>query len=385
MERDILVSWEETVDVPEVSPSEMETVFEARRGLDPDLPDLGDKFRICLHNGKHYRYLGNLSAFTGQRSPLKTAFEPNYLTFTLGPWSAISRHAKGDELRSPLGRPIQNHLSLHLNISDPVGQREIGTWPSTGEFHMPEKRNDFSLANVIAKVRGVDLSDTTSQKQMRDRQSSRLLVAGNDLWAEETPLCFVVSTYGWDTWGQVNIDFAHTPTWLDPDMTKRYFPLSRFEEAMEYAEWSSRVSKRPIKNETGVWNCEDIGQFEFDPRPDEIAKVSFTLSCDTKRALLMDVRRAELLDGGQIAAVDRGHAATLEANYVLDDKPDISDDLPEIVDSWKRLGRKPGLWGVMAHLNRKGFFDDAVERAMTYVHDGYISIPLRNPVGTPVR
>ncbi len=223
------------------------------------------------------------------------------------------------------------------------------------------------------------MSPVEQQREMRDRQSSRLLIAGDSLWIEETPLCYMVSTFGWDADGQVCLEFGHMPTWFDADLTKRYFPLSRRDDAIEYANWSSAVSKRRINDQTGDWSCDDISQFDFDPGPSETAKLSLSLACDTKRALMKDGSRASKLSAGELDAVSRGYEAALQANYVLGDIPDLSDDFPDIVEAWSRLGRKPGLWGVLAHINRKAFFDRAIKDGLQEIQDRPITAPFLSP------
>lgn len=347
-DRDILLAYRHTAEVPEISFSEMELVatgrlnlFAGREGAvnfaAPQLNSGETDYPLAVHAGRLYKRMGiPTPGFVADR--LRKVFASS------GDLAAVSM-------------PVMHHYlrvlsSNCLNYGRPP-ERERLAWP------VVEDRNETVFGEMQGRIAAYDERDLATALAMYERRCEGLLSVSGVLWVETNPPSYAI------TWNGLKVNIFRTltrPEWFEGGTINRHYPLTRRQEAAEYAAW---LGKRPGGETFDLsaqfeWTAAEALEFDDDLAQASLMAGSLSMTC--ARLLGADDDLRDRQDGALLAVLAEANESLGDANYVLGKRDDLSAFLPDLYRLWKAMGRPRAnaTFGVESHR----FIDMVVERAI---------------------
>lgn len=349
-------------DVPEIGMSETTAVAEFGTDTRHALLEYGDRL---------YRKMGNPEQVVRQ---MDTAFEnPNRRD---DPWVfAFEGGQRTDD--PPPSRPLDNLVAFRTYVEAGVkGVDQDGIWPyqPTGRGRY---REEFHYEQLERRLVEIDGASFTKAREEHVREGERLLVVDGVYWIETPPPVIMVSLEGTRTTERASLQLVHLPDWIDRDLSRQYFPLTRHEEALEWAMKLNHLRSHghdPLEDYSREMEVSstDHPLLDFDHAGHSVRRTAFVLASDAARWL--DTDGAANVKAGQ-KAVDTAYRVrdmAVACGTDMSDRPDVADMVPDIVKAWKATARKPG-WAVIP-TNRLNLGNAICERAEEMAADMPISV-----------
>jgi hypothetical protein len=192
-------------------------------------------------------------------------------------------------------------------------------------------------------ARDVDIGDMVLNDRLRRRQLERLIAIDGDLWYECTPAYCVETIYGMNG-PLVVTSVSFLPDFVDEWLTRKYFPLDRLGEAMEFssvlseaveAEGHNRITRVPTLESAGVsaftFDHEGLHRWRTAAELARSCRHSMTMYEKGRRATLGEYTEAEGRAVGE--AADAG----FENIDIIDGHGDLDHTLEDLFSAYSKF------------------------------------------------
>ncbi|MDW9479071.1 hypothetical protein GOB57_10385 [Sinorhizobium meliloti] len=378
----VICSYPLSRDVPRIESGEARPVLSARATIDPGtgIPTVNRDILLVEHDGRLFRKVCGAGEADGRKS-LEEAFE-----------SAHDRNrphhpaSLWEENPRPVGVGLWNRIAHRVYVDGNGREKEKIAWPnapfSTGTAHWT--RNSLHFEKWSRKLSHIAQEEFQRAVDEAEKEADRLLWIGDELWLETPPLVYEVGHYARS--GDDNILYDHQdfrarmrnksvafcvqlaflPDWLDHNLDRQYFPLSKKDEALSYAgEANSRLRKGSdaVFDVTGGIPGLDVEDdlLEFDHTAYSLSRTSMLLAGDLSVNIAnrpdssrgLTVAHHEAIDEAtrEIAALGWNPSSWAAAHLAGD-----------MVEAWQRMGLPQG-WSQFPS-NRTNFANLVCERTM---------------------
>ncbi|MCS4089967.1 hypothetical protein [Rhizobium sp. BK176] len=250
---------------------------------------------------------------------------------------AIGDGAKGDSSNGwhPGGYNIRSRNAWLAQVLGIVTKRNDRIWPVIhwhDAIHVPGSTRDFiTLDRVRPQLKDIDADSFAYATSMMDMETDRLLRIGREVWMETTMPCVTVKPEG------LNIEFL--PRGVDTRLDIKRFPLSKFDDAVDYMGGiRGQMVEMPVVDTGG----EDVTPFDFDEEDEELYRLCFAVaSAVARRSEQQDFHpiyegKGALFDGHDRETFDAIRDELLASNDILGHRGSLQSMLPEIADLWRK-------------------------------------------------
>ena len=414
-EREIMVSHDVKWDIPEISSSEAETVFETRESLVPvvdrehplrpvlrfdtaptgtrtvswkghiyrklphDGTDVANAFRFAFPNGHEWDRTAGAGAEISQIAPGRDGIM-GHLCHTMPP-------------SLPVFRQFHWH-SLSAYTEDNVHQAR---WPQSisadreypGEGRgVAWSRNFVTFETVLPKLVSFDAEGLKAASETGVAQMAKFLLVDGELWMRTRPPVIRVSPYfervddGVRHRTNAIVSLVHAPDWADVNMIKGYFGLEHREAAFEYA--AELVSTGAMGGETDTgrvidhtvdFEASDTPLLAYNGEAEELLRTSCALASETMRFLTRNPKWKEKLGGAVAADVEAAFREVMATNYVTAEYGDPAEYLDSLIEAWTKTRRQ----SFQFHFGTRHVSDMLLDRARRLHLDRPISAPFITP------
>lgn len=378
--RDIYVTMPITVDVPEIARDETEVAFKTHgREVVFSNPDTGRneiakvqaEYEIRAYEGRLYRKRVGIDQLKN------TAFNVAFDTWTeprqedVG--TAISVDSEYNGV-NPLAAPLRRQIEWDLEKTSLYNSNVVVAWPTAsglaGRARVRAAAEFPTLAPTIQHLNG-ELCELSHRRI--EKQASKLLVIGEELWVESRPPAWRVRVV--ENW--VTIDLAVVIEGFDPILSRRHFPLDRLDDAKAYAKLCAK--KRAAEpDEYTISEClVDYDAYipellAFDADAEELARIGYALAAECMRYgrdnNVWMQSLSEELRGSLFAA----HAATMETDLILGQVGDVAPYVHDLCAVWRSFNRP--LYYCEVGPARARFGDMMMKRVRALAENAPISI-----------
>ncbi|MCS4089451.1 hypothetical protein [Rhizobium sp. BK176] len=341
--RDIYVSMPTVFDVPEVSASETNIVFETDQQCTAETVRRKRVFRMREYDGTLYRKIASLPVL----DHLVEAFGNKDAARLPDPGCLISmalQEVDGNPLASALRRQHEWQLDKRANGNSNV----VMAWPQgDGPEGRERVRGGTDFPKIAPTTEHLNREMCEISQRMIEAKMSKLLVIDDGLWMASRPPSWRVSVDReggkWDR-VDVRLDLAVAIEGFDPMLARRHFPLGRLEEAKAYAALCAKTNadERNItytrRNYIVDYAAERSELLDFDADAEELARIGYAMAMECVRFGHRAQKKMEEL-GDLRNALDAAFALTMQTNYVLGEMGDIGPYVEDLCAIWKKCSR----------------------------------------------
>lgn len=239
----------------------------------------------------------------------------------------------------PGGYDIRSRNAWISQVMGILTQRNDRIWPYV-DWHETQRtgitREAITLESIQSRLQDIDAESYDLAKSMMDAQTERLLVIDGDVWIETTMPCVTARP------GGLNIEFL--PLGVDTRLDHKRFPLSKFEDASDYALANHRPRGKDATVDIPVIDMgeQDFTPFDFDEEDEELYRVCFAVaSAVTRRSEQQDFHpiyegKGPLFEGQDKERFDTIRPELFASNDILGERGSLHHMLPEIADLWQK-------------------------------------------------
>lgn len=396
--------WAEaTAEVAETTLSEMPVVFRAHAAKESGERYGRAALELRKHDGRFYRKIASSLAHAERRRlfdhPFDELCDRDWEAVRGRPFSHRGAAISPDwpEMEgNPLVRALFDEFDWHALRGDDARNGSKSAWPEIGSARQErgwhDHRNDADLMSILEDAADVRQHDIAAAREMHAVQLGKLLIADGELWMRCRPPCLSVQYRPGIMTGPENfanppypdatsITVTTAPEAMVTDLHCWHFPLSAADEAEDFAERMHRPRRKPrfgigkeMTDYRGAYEWEDVREFDFDHRAEEIDRVGYILAATCaaarKRHEPFYERR---LDQTTKADLDAVREFASRSNHVLGDTPNMTPYLDLLTENWMALGHRMYLTDWPMH---KRLADLYVQTARDYALTRPISLEL---------
>lgn len=335
--QNVHVSHKVRATVPEISASEVSTALSLT---------LGDQaFELKEHDGRYYRK----ALYTGwsARDAFDSPFKHDY--FRKRP------PLFEDRLRAdyPASAAVLEHQRWWLDafVFENLGDREA--WPP----HRPARiwnRSQEVFGDLKGKLNDISVEDYSVALRMNEVMIGKLLVIGGEMYVESEPPAWRVRPTGSKQSPTFQVFLQLAPNKIEQDLYSATFPLSREEEAIEYAALRTGREEAPLRpgeiprrsdvrsgGASKVVSAEiitdDLSKFDFEYREDVVQRFAMAVTQGCAKFLANNEAGRDLVSAHEAATLETALAEMKKTNYVLGTRGQTEDYLPTLLPVWERL------------------------------------------------
>jgi hypothetical protein len=354
--KDVFVSFRHTADVPEISQSEANCVFEAAT----EVP-----YRLVEYDGKLFRRIGHPKS-EAVVDLLKLGFQQDEVRGQLFHFT----FENGKSAQRPVSQALNNNLCHRLYLEGDNREKELEAWPFvpviTGFAGRQTTRNSFLFEDIERKLKDIDGDEFAQGRKEHAAEAAKLLLVNGDLWIAAPPPAIAVKVEGYGTTARMVMELTHLPEWLDRDLDRQYFSLSEHDKAIEYAERATKITAsgtQPFEDYTFERDisASDSHLLSLDAEGYSCARTALVLGGDVARWLSCTEGLAEKLGAERARSVFLARDMAKNIGTDISEWPDMSDLVHDVTEAWKTTGRKPG-WASIPQ-NRHAFGTMICDRA----------------------
>lgn len=343
--KDIYLTMRADIEVPDISLSEMETVFETpKHEFNSNKPFVGRRVdeRACLksYDGRLFRKVSMplgaswyQRSFSGEPHPIGKIEFGSDLNLGLS-------HREG---LNPITAALRNQFDWMLESKSAVDSGEVTAWPRKAVKWLRIAQREATLFDeVVKEISDLDEDCTSRSLEMISAESKRLLMTKEGLWIACGPPCWVVDLKHGAAKDEFTLYLGVLPTHLDAKLERRYFSLDRLDDAKAYAKWCAGTGNR---ERCQYFHREASSQVEvsgspllsFDQDNYDLDRLSLLFAMESARRIRSRPDSEDLLDDRLRQAVVTGYAAVAGTNHVLGEFAEISHLAHELADAWQTL------------------------------------------------
>jgi hypothetical protein len=320
--RDVFIASRKTYDIPEYSINEAELAFRNKR-IRRSKPLGKDNEDIILLNGKLYRQLDEAEAAVAY------LFEE--------PFHNGSNMAYADQ-------GLGVHFEGKLALQQILGIRSKKVWPNT--IGREDCLYDFTFEQSLSALTEINTEEVAESFNSIAKAVEGLVIVDGVIWCETPPPKRFIALseleisphYTVFDYSTLRDNFPN-PHYM---VIGRNFCINDDDAAEEYIDELKDFPKhwrRPIEDETYDGYRAFIAEQPFDGVSEQIIRMSRGLAY----ASVVEAHRKpilrEQLEYSQIALLEEAKLALLSENHLLDRRFDMSDNVRELLEIWRTLGR----------------------------------------------
>lgn len=350
--QNVVTSYSGDYEIPEVSESDVDTVFVSRFAhVDDDT--VGSDFRIVHHEGRIFRQVSEKGKFA---NVLGKPFSESWWD-AQATWTKLTRRPY-EIASNPLTRTLQKQIGWRLMAEEKGDARSTAyppNYPDTpGQaWEHTDLRAKHEVGDLVKELSEIDAGMIEDQITLFRDVASKLLLIDDRLWLETPPPAIVV---GYDSDHSERTVFKRLlilPEGPMPQTGWVAFPLERKWEADAYADRlaelaQSRLESTDIHDISGQYETSDGDHFWFDQAEREISNLALNLTLASARTL--HTGTANYLQAVRDTHAHDTHLLSLEklrcADFVRGEVPDMNDVIDDAITVWNGC-RRP--WGQMSY------------------------------------
>lgn len=335
-DRFVSVTHVEEARVPSVSTKETEVVLDVlREGMSANRPQGVQFAQLRSYGGRVYRRLCGGAELFG-------------LSLQGDPFSKeefLSTEAKvGNGSSYPLAHPVWTRNAWLEHLLGITTLRNDKIWPSVNHnealLDRHRRREAITFGAVAGQIDAIDAESYAHAMDMVSAQTNSLLSIGGELWMRATAPCVTVTPRS------VNLGFL--PLGVDTRTDWMRFPLSKFEDAVEYFQANFKPAKRGEPRPPVPWidlGRQDFAPFDFDEQAEALYRLSFSLASAVVRRNeqqgFHDIYEGKgpLFEGRDAGTLDMIRGELLASNDIVGHRGDLPSLLDDIVDLWRKTDR----------------------------------------------
>ncbi|MCV9965026.1 hypothetical protein OIU34_24320 [Pararhizobium sp. BT-229] len=350
-ERYIWLRIMRSVDVPEISEIEVETVLETAGS------SFFRKDRIVARDGVTYTRLGDqhdLFAFTSPR----IGSRPSYI-------------GQDDVMRSfAVSRSVMEYQarSMFLDMLDTPAEK---LWPRQPPQMI--QRDLFDFETYSSRLRLDEVTGMDDSMALQDRALEGLIYINGELWAECGKPCIVVRAHD-NARRMASIGISTLPMWTDTGFSNAYFALNQIEDAKLYrAALTHELGSNNFLDRMPEYEFEARAETSFDADEWEAERLTEVIGTEVL-ALSRMMENAGYLTTEQLASAEAVYMASRETNHLLGTRVSVMEHLGTVLEAWKAIGYRTRSAEVPAP--KAALMKLPANRAILAVESATISVPV---------
>jgi hypothetical protein len=365
-DKDIFVSASGTHDIPEVSLSDMEIVFESRnafeveRGFVKPNTMVTQSHLVRMIDGTPYRLICENFDIEAAAMLFGRAFPQDQIPKSYPAYGAeISLSSdpanRWPAMRSPLSRPLYEQFHWRLSCEQ-VDKRRLGDlWPpfeyarkklafnSTIPAGSTYVRNYMSFDEVRRDLEQVDEVQLSYCHAAFRKHMERFVLADGQLWQRtQAPVYKVMVDYAVKA---VSVVMTYAPDWHDTNVNVRYFDLGDRDEAFQCAQQmveamnENEPNKYKVSDYTVPFDIDDKAPF-FESGEDELFRLASAVASENRRIFYRNPKQIDRFAPDRSAAVWRAFEEVRKTDYIFEEYGDPIKDIRANMDIWRSLGSR---------------------------------------------
>jgi hypothetical protein len=313
-ERFIWLQITRTVDVPEISSNEVETV----------LKSLSSTFfrqeRIVARDGVTYSNIGQASDLFAFTSRIED--RPSYI-------------GDADPMRAfAVSRPVMEHQARSMFLEGlQVATHKL--WPKQPSYTNQRDSHRFETHSgrlPLDQVVGMEESIV-----LQDRRLAGMMLIDGELWAECGKPCIVVRAND-KSRAMASIGITTLPMWTETSFSNAYFALDQLKDANLYrASLTHALGSNWFLNRMPEFDFETCEETSFDGDEWEAERLTEVIGTDVL-ALSRFMENDGYLTDSQLAAANAVYRAARETNHLIGRRTSVIEHLTPVLEAWRTLG-----------------------------------------------
>ncbi|MCV9965025.1 hypothetical protein OIU34_24315 [Pararhizobium sp. BT-229] len=379
-DRHVYVTMPVTVEVPEVPVGDTEVAFETyeRYALfaDPhteehDILKVEAEWEMRAYDGRLYRKLFDVTAIGD--AAFHIAFDDTTAAKAEDPGSSIST-GFGYYGTNPLASAIRRQVEFDLEKTSLSDSNVVIAWPGgQGNIARDRARNATEFTIVGPSIENIDGPLCEKSMHRIEKQVSRLLVIGGDLWVESRPPSWRVTVVD----NKISLHLATAIEGFDPILSRRHFPIDRLDEAREYARQcatprASEDIEYTVSEYVVDYDAHLPELLEFDADAEELSRIGYALAFESMRYARRNHGWLDNLDGALKSSLFSAYEETMETDYLRGQMGEVGQYVEDLCTVWRRFHR-PTSWCELGTA-RARFGDMLIKRARALAENAPITL-----------